>query len=353
MMKTIFLKYITVLFVLIGFVSCDEYVRRDVEKNIYVNMLSLNLFVEDEIQLIASPSDGTYEYRWKSENTDIATVDDNGLVKVISEGYTDITVSSGNIQTKIPLTALVRIPLQNVELSDTYLEMLPGQAKTILVTLIPDNTNDIPSDSWTSEDESIVTVNASGALSIVREGVTTITYRIGDIVKTLTVDAAYTRSFLGPHILSANAPYELPAANFDTGGEGFAFHDDATIRGNTYRQDNGDNGSPQVDIEGKGVNIGNIAVGEWLVYTIEVEEPGDYRVEVSLSARYDGSSFHLELDNENVTGTVTIPSNNSWNAWRWFTTPSLVLNFTEGRHRIKFYVEGYGFNLRAFRFTKI
>ncbi|MFA7492451.1 MAG: carbohydrate-binding protein [Proteiniphilum sp.] len=319
-----------------------------------MNIVSLNLFVGEEIQLIASPTDGTYTYGWSSEDTDIATVNNNGLVVVVGEGNTYIVVRSGDIETRVPLTAVKRVLLQDVVLSETTLEMFPGFSKTIFVTLVPENANDIPADKWISEDENIATVNENGEISVVGEGVTNITYQAGDIIRKVKIDAAYSRPFKGPHILSADAPYELLAANFDTGGEGNAFHDDATIRGNTYRRDNGDSGSAQVDIEGDGTNIGYTNEGEWLIYTLEVKDAGSYEVEVNLSANATTGAFHLELDGQDITGKIIVPNNGSWNSWRYISDPKLVLNnLSEGRYRMKFYIEGAGFNLRGFKFTKI
>jgi hypothetical protein len=353
-MRTSFFKYGVVLFLLICFNSCDdEYVRTEVKKNITVNFASLSLYVGDEIQLVASPTDGTYTYSWSSEDSDIATVDNKGYVTIVGAGNTYIIVRSGDIVTKVPLTAVERILLQDVALSDTHLEMFPGISKTIFVTYIPENANDLPKDAWISDNENIATVNENGEISVVGEGVTEISYQIGNIVKKVTVDAAYSRPFKGPHILSSSAPYELLAADFDTGGEGNAFHDDATIRGNTYRRDNGDNGSDQVDIEGAGTNIGYTNAGEWLIYTLDVQDAGIYKLEVNLSANGTTGAFHIEIDGQDVTGVISVPNNGSWNSWRYISDPRLDITLSEGRHKMKFYFEGAGFNLRGYRFTKI
>lgn len=353
-MKTLFYKYSVILFLLAWFNSCsDEYVRTEVKKNITVNIMSLDLYVGDKVQLVASPTDEANTYNWSSDDTNIATVDNNGFVTVVGEGYTHIVVSAGDIVTKVELTAIERVVLQDVELSDTFLEMFPGFSQTIFVNYVPENANDLPKDMWTSNNENIAVVNANGEISVVGEGVTEISYQIGDIVKKITIDAAYSRPFKGPHILSSSAPYELLAADFDTGGEGNAFHDDATIRGNTYRRDNGDNGSDQVDIEGDGTNIGYTAAGEWLIYTLDVQDAGEYNFEVSLSANATTGAFHIEIDGEDVSGIISVPNNSSWNSWRYISDPKLEINLSEGRHRMKFYIQGAGFNLRGFRFTKI
>lgn len=354
-MKKTKLKYGLILLIYVYIATgCTEYVRTEVEKEIYVNMIELSAYVGDQIQLEASPTDGTYQYKWSSEDPEIATVDGNGLVQILSEGNTNIIVSSGDIYRQVPVIASIRIPLEDVILSESSLELLPGGRKTILVTNVPENANDLPPYNWYSEDPDIVTVNEIGVLTVVGEGVTYVVYQIGDIVKKVTIDAAYTRPFKGPHIFSAATPLEIPAANFDFGGEGYAFHDlDASNRtNNNYRRDNGDNAGGAADVEGDGVNLGYTNPGEWLLYTVDVEDPGEYDAEISLSANGVNGKFHLEVDGVNVTGTIVVPNNGSWSSWRWMPSPPMVINMTDGRHKLKFYFEGADFNLRALRFTK-
>lgn len=346
-------SFFIMFFVYLSF-GCDDYVRTEVTKDIYVNKLSLSAFVGDQIQLIASPTDETYQYKWSSEDTNVATVDEKGLVQIVGEGSTNIIVSDGNASRQIPVTAIIRIPLTDVILSETSLELLPGARKTILVTNVPDNANDIPPYNWYSENPDIVTVNEIGELTVVGEGTTNIIYCLGEIEKKVSIDAAYTRPFMGPHVLSAAKPCEIPAANFDLGGEGYAFHDaDAANRtNNNYRRNNGDPLSDAVDIEGNGVNIGYTNVGEWLLYTVEVQDAGEYFAEISLSANGINGKYRLEVDGENVTGTVIVPNNGSWGDWRWHPVPPLEINLPAGKHKIKFFFEGSDFNLRALRFTK-
>lgn len=355
-MKEKKIKYGLVLFILTAMMAgCTEYVRTEVEKDIYVNRLEISAFVGDQIQLVASPTDGM-QYKWSSENPDIASVDGNGLVKILSEGNTNIIVSSDDISRQVPVIASARIALVDVVLSETSLELLPGGRKTILVTNVPENANDLPAYNWYSENPDIVTVNEIGELTVVGEGITNVVYQIGSIIKKVSVDAAYTRPFKEPHILSAAAPYELPAANFDIGGEGYAFHDqDANNHtGNdNYRRTNGDNQSTPVEVEGDGGNnVGYTNPGEWLLYTIEVIDEGEYLVEAQVAVPGTGS-FHIEVDGINVTGTIDFPTTNGWGNYTWVSTPEdkLTLTLTEGRHKIKYYFEG-GHNFRSLKFTK-
>lgn len=354
-MKEKKIKYGLVLFIFAAIMSgCTEYVRTEVEKDIYVNMLELSTFVGDQIQLVVSPTDGVLQYKWRSEDPEIASVDGNGLVKILSEGNTNIIVSSGDIMRQVPVIASVRIPLVDVVLSETSLALLPGGRKTILVTNVPEDANDLPPYNWYSENPDIVTVNEIGELTVVGEGTTNVVYHIGSINKKVSVDAAYTRPFKGPHIFSAASPLEIPSANFDFGGEGYAFHDldDSNRANSNYRHNNGDTPGAAVDVEGNGVNIGYTNPDEWLLYTVVVQDPGEYYADISLSAAGSNGKFHLEVDGVNVTGTIVVPNNGSWGNWRWHPNPATVINMTAGKHKLKFYFEGADFNLRALRFTK-
>lgn len=335
--------------------SCNEFNRTEVEKEIYVNKSSISAFVGDQIQLIASPTDGTYQFDWASEDLEVATVDDKGSVNVVGEGNTYIVVNANGIVKKIPLSAIIRIPPTDVILSETSVELMPYDKISFSTTVVPNDANDVPPHKWYSENPEIVAVNELGDITLVGEGTTNIVYQLGEIVKKVKVDAAFTKPFRGPHILSASGPCEIPAANFDLGGEGFAFHDadpENKSGGDSYRQSYGDTHSLPVEIEGNGNNIGYTAAGEWLLYTVEVHDPGDYLVDISISANGTSGKFHIEVDNVDLTGSISIPDNGSWSAWRWFPEPAFTINFTEGKHKVKYFIEGASHNFRAIRFTK-
>jgi hypothetical protein len=165
--------------------------------------------------------------------------------------------------------------------------------------------------------------------------------------------------FKGPHILSSAAPCIIPARDFDFGGEGLAFHDNnaAHQSGNAaYRRNEGDTQSDPVDVVTT-LEIGYTEAGEWLVYTVTVEDAGTYAVDVNLSVNSaSGSQFHFEVDGVDQTGTLSVPNNGSWSAWRWIfesnpALPQPALNLTQGTHKIKFYQESAGFNIMDIRFV--
>ena len=355
-MKKIINILSTLFLLTIVMIGCDEYDRTEVVPTITVDHLSLNMIVGDEVQLTASPDDGS-TFNWANENDEIISVSANGLVKALSDGTSDITVSKGGIYTIIPVTVAKLITLESVELNAYSVEVSPGTSQTVIVTANPLDANSTAKNdfSWTSDDTSIAVVTTTaagdGKITGMRKGTTKVHYKRGDFVHEVEVTVDYTFVFMGPHIISKDAPLTLPAVNFDKGGPGNAYYD--TTSGNSgnfaYRANNGDSGSPDVDIESS-LGIGYTAAGEWLLYTVEVQDAGVYAFHFELAGNAAGR-IRWEVDNETVC-TVNTPATGGWSAWSWqFTDNSVEMPLPEGTHKLKFYIEQSNFNLRTFRFT--
>jgi len=345
-----FIYHVVVVFtLLLG--GCNDFERTEVVPQIYANKPQVTGFIGLEVQLTASPTDGSYTFQWSSEDMEIATVSSTGLVKLIKEGSTHVVLSAGDIKHRIPVTSLKRIPVADIILSETSIELIPLAKKAIAVQILPQEANDIPTPLWSSENSAIATVNEKGEITGVSEGTTNIQYKVGEMVKTVQVIVSFTRPFNGPHVLKAGPSLMVMAADFDFGGLGYAFNDDPgnNVGNDNYRRGKGDTQSGAVEVEGNGTNIGYMGNGEWYQYTVTVEEAGTYQLEVSLSAA-GASKYRIEVDGVNVTGTVDLASNGSWSSWV-FHRP-IQLNLAKGNRKIKFVVEQASFNLRGLRFTK-
>jgi len=158
------------------------------------------------------------------------------------------------------------------------------------------------------------------------------------------VSASLQQPFSGT---PAALPGKIEAEDFDTGGEGIAYHDASMGNaGNQYRA------TADVDIEGcseGGFNIGYVAAGEWLEYTVNVTAPGVYTLAARVATPYDGKSFHLELDGQDITGPVTVPVTGGFQAWQtvYVTTPAL----TAGVKVLRLVMEAADFNVNYLSFT--
>lgn len=143
-------------------------------------------------------------------------------------------------------------------------------------------------------------------------------------------------------------PGRIDAENYKDGGEGVGYHDVTSGNsGGQYRQDGVDI-EPTTDTNG-GYDVGWIASGEWLAYDVNVATSGTYRVIARVSTPTGGRQFHLEVDGQNKTGSITIPWTGGWQRW-----VDVVVNvkLTEGQHTLRFVAESNRFNLNYLNFIK-
>ena len=127
-----------------------------------------------------------------------------------------------------------------------------------------------------------------------------------------------------PHKGIVSLPGTLQFEDFDEGGEGFTFHDsDALDEGKAnYRTDN-----EGVDIVtgNNGYALGYTATGEWLEYTVDVQQEGIYAFEAYASKGNDGNAgftISLVTDGQNTklaSATITKTDDNQWSTYKKFT----------------------------------
>lgn len=148
---------------------------------------------------------------------------------------------------------------------------------------------------------------------------------------------------------AATIPGKIEAENYDVAGPGFSFFDnDSENKGKEYRDD-------AVDIvtasEG-GYAIGYTEKGEWLEYTVNVEDDKEYDVTayVSNSAEIDG--FQLFVDDERITDDYTIPQvSENWSLYEEVPVVSGV-KMTKGEHVLKLQIVGSYVNVDWLKFTE-
>jgi hypothetical protein len=132
----------------------------------------------------------------------------------------------------------------------------------------------------------------------------------------------------------AAIPGSILAADYDTGGEGVAYHD--TTPGNTggyYRNDD-------VDIELCSL-LGDPVVaytrpGEWLGYTVNVTRSGIYEASFRVSSQAS-SSLSVMVDGVNF-GSMTVPNTGSWQT---YASVSRLIWLGSGTHTIRVETQGY------------
>jgi hypothetical protein len=136
-----------------------------------------------------------------------------------------------------------------------------------------------------------------------------------------------------------NIPGTIEAENFDFGGEGVSYHDtSAGNSGGAYR-------SNDVDIESAsdgGYDVGWTAAGEWLNYTVNVTNGGNYTAQLRVaSAR--GGTLHIGFNGpSSVWTSVNVPNTGGWQSW---TTLSVPVSLGAGRQQMTVLWDNGGVNL--------
>ncbi|MDE6084269.1 MAG: Ig-like domain-containing protein, partial [Muribaculaceae bacterium] len=152
----------------------------------YINLSVSNLYlsVGDQQQVTAyvSPEEAADKsLAWSSDNTDVATVDENGNITAIADGQATITVSaldgSGAVASCY-VTVYTPTPdyvyVSSITLSESNLSMEIGGSYVVTASVNPGDANNKEL-NWYSDNTNIVTVDNYGNIFAVGEGTATIT----------------------------------------------------------------------------------------------------------------------------------------------------------------------------------
>lgn len=123
-----------------------------------------------------TPEDATVKtVTWQSLNEKVATVDENGVVTGVGRGNVNIkaTAADGSGRTASYAVRVMQQPTA-ITLQESDVTVNVGSYKTLRATVAPSNT-DNKRVTWTSSDESVATVNASGRVTPVAPGTCTVT----------------------------------------------------------------------------------------------------------------------------------------------------------------------------------
>ncbi|WP_436933463.1 carbohydrate-binding protein [Halovenus amylolytica] len=141
---------------------------------------------------------------------------------------------------------------------------------------------------------------------------------------------------------------QINAEDFDTGGEGVAYHDTSDgNKGGAYRDTDVD--IQEADDSSGAYNIGWIETGEWWEYTVEVPESGEYNLTARLAGKND-TSVDIAVDGTQIA-TVDVPDTQGWQEWT--TVDGGRINLSAGTQTIRVTTNGSSFNINWFGFEKV
>ncbi|MDR2809599.1 MAG: Ig-like domain-containing protein [Tannerellaceae bacterium] len=142
----------------------------------------------EQLTTTITPSNASNkQVTWHSNNTSVATVSATGLVTAVAEeGSATITVTTvdGNRTASCSVTVR-RITVTSVSLDKSSLSMEVGNTQQLTATIAPPEAPN-KQVTWISGSPSVATVSATGLVTAVAEGSTTITVQTEDGNKTAT-----------------------------------------------------------------------------------------------------------------------------------------------------------------------
>lgn len=150
------------------------------------------------------------------------------------------------------------------------------------------------------------------------------------------------------------------STDFDMGRHGVAYQDkeventtgnaggQAWNLGYSYRNDGVDIEASEDEVT-NGYNIGWTEDGEWLQYTVEVEEAGNYDLKVRTAATTGTGRFSLSADGSRITAIEAVPNTGGYQEWATMEINDVPL--PGGMVKIRLLVESGGFNLNYLEFN--
>jgi hypothetical protein len=106
--------------------------------------------------------------------------------------------------------------------------------------------------------------------------------------------------------------------------------------GKSYREGTG------VDIYKKatGYVVGYNQAGEWLEYTVNVKEAGDYTMFAAVASANATSGFQLSIDDKNITEEIAVPKNDGEENFDDYNKVKANVTLPAGEHILRFTVTG-------------
>ena len=185
---------------------------------------------------------------------------------------------------------------------------------------------------WNTFGASEVSLNgniipANGYLELKPDTSTTYTFiakgESMSVTKSFTVNVNSGIQSAYPNGIPATIPGIINATYYDQGGEGISYHDlSPTNAGTGIRKEQG------VDTEFRlpEGTIGGIQTNEWLEYTIDVPQDGNYDFEILFATTGRYGKFHIEINGVDKTGTISVLSTGNYSKFTAQKIKEIALN---------------------------
>ncbi len=156
-----------------------------------------------------------------------------------------------------------------------------------------------------------------------------------------------------PYFGEPNAiPGSIEAAHYDVfeggKGQGIAYQDISPGNAGDFRA--GEDVDATV-VVGEGATVGWINAGEWLEYTVEVQQAGLYTFALRYASGNNagGGPFFLQLNGDSISPAIPLTYTGNWTTWQTKTVNNIPLK--SGRQVLRVHFANGEFNMGKMTFT--
>ncbi len=160
-----------------------------------------------------------------------------------------------------------------------------------------------------------------------------------------------------------DVPGIVYATDYDMGVVGTAYHDNDLTnylvstgsfsswnQGWNYRNDGVDIEISEDTVNSNGYNVGWIGSGEWMKYSVTVEETALYDIEMRVASNSGDGQFYFAVGKAAICPITDLINTGGWQNWQTITIPNVVLSKADPSFTFNIVEEG--FNLGSFKFIK-
>jgi glucan 1,3-beta-glucosidase len=98
---------------------------------------------------------------------------------------------------------------------------------------------------------------------------------------------------------------------------------------------------------GIGFNVGYIDEGDWVEYSLDVANAGNYLIEYRLASQNGSDGFQTLIDGIQIDAQ-SVPNTGGWQSW---ITNSATVNLSAGEQTLRLDAVGSEWNLNWIKFT--
>ena len=169
------------------------------------------------------------------------------------------------------------------------------------------------------------------------------------ISNSISIQVGEQVPFSAVHVI----PGTIEAGHFDKyeagAGQNISYFDTSQYNEGDARLDEYvDTGSDS----GEGITVGWITAGEWLEYSVDVQNPGTYSIAIRYSSGNPngGGPMYFELDGKSISNSISFPTTGDWDEWATKTVTDIPI--TGGEQILRIAINNGEFNLGRMTFTQ-